>query len=173
MIVYFFFFLMIRRPPRSTLFPYTTLFRSRNSARGSLIGRGAGYTKDAPLPGRRPEARRPRPSPARSRPSVELRRRAGAGAPRHRPAQRGGARHGAPRLQGPGPRLPLLSRRLRGGTRRPAAPHQGRPIGAGSVLAGPREPQAARDRLARARPNPHRHQLPPPPPPPPIRKAHR
>src|SRR3712207_9266277 len=29
----FFFFLMIRRPPRSTLFPYTTLFRSR-PARG-------------------------------------------------------------------------------------------------------------------------------------------
>src|SRR3712207_9308773 len=28
MCVYFFFFLMIRRPPRSTLFPYTTLFRS-------------------------------------------------------------------------------------------------------------------------------------------------
>src|SRR2546429_2537572 len=27
----FFFFLMIRRPPRSTLFPYTTLFRSRRS----------------------------------------------------------------------------------------------------------------------------------------------
>src|SRR5256885_11725582 len=26
--VSFFFFLMIRRPPRSTLFPYTTLFRS-------------------------------------------------------------------------------------------------------------------------------------------------
>src|SRR5438874_13544728 len=26
--VRFFFFLMIRRPPRSTLFPYTTLFRS-------------------------------------------------------------------------------------------------------------------------------------------------
>src|SRR2546430_4293872 len=26
----FFFFLMIRRPPRSTLFPYTTLFRSEN-----------------------------------------------------------------------------------------------------------------------------------------------
>src|SRR5205809_3014038 len=25
----FFFFLMLRRPPRSTLFPYTTLFRSR------------------------------------------------------------------------------------------------------------------------------------------------
>src|SRR5207247_8854171 len=28
--VVFFFFLMIRRPPRSTLFPYTTLFRSRS-----------------------------------------------------------------------------------------------------------------------------------------------
>src|ERR1039457_2409259 len=29
-----FFFLMIRRPPRSTLFPYTTLFRSPESACG-------------------------------------------------------------------------------------------------------------------------------------------
>src|SRR5438034_3238424 len=28
---HFFFFLMIRRPPRSTLFPYTTLFRSTRS----------------------------------------------------------------------------------------------------------------------------------------------
>src|SRR5436305_5753001 len=28
-----FFFLMIRRPPKSTLFPYTTLFRSRNKWR--------------------------------------------------------------------------------------------------------------------------------------------
>src|SRR5258707_11953777 len=28
----FFFFLMIRRPPRSTLFPYTTLFRSAISS---------------------------------------------------------------------------------------------------------------------------------------------
>src|SRR5688572_31802073 len=29
--LYTFFFLMIRRPPRSTLFPYTTLFRSRSA----------------------------------------------------------------------------------------------------------------------------------------------
>src|SRR5439155_23250301 len=29
-----FFFLMIRRPPRSTLFPYTTLFRSSRRGRG-------------------------------------------------------------------------------------------------------------------------------------------
>src|SRR5256885_12400028 len=28
MLLFVFFFLMIRRPPRSTLFPYTTLFRS-------------------------------------------------------------------------------------------------------------------------------------------------
>src|SRR2546426_4799877 len=34
----FFFFLMIRRPPRSTLFPYTTLFRSRPF---DDVGRGA------------------------------------------------------------------------------------------------------------------------------------
>src|SRR5258708_31917466 len=31
--MYFFFFLMIRRPPRSTLFPYTTLFRSQFNQR--------------------------------------------------------------------------------------------------------------------------------------------
>src|SRR5688572_31443390 len=30
MCTFIFFFLMIRRPPRSTLFPYTTLFRSVN-----------------------------------------------------------------------------------------------------------------------------------------------
>src|SRR2546429_5764271 len=34
---FFFFFLMIRRPPRSTLFPYTTLFRS------VLFTRSLGY----------------------------------------------------------------------------------------------------------------------------------
>src|SRR2546427_9581890 len=32
-----FFFLMIRRPPRSTLFPYTTLFRSRTEAGAPLL----------------------------------------------------------------------------------------------------------------------------------------
>src|SRR3712207_8192963 len=32
LIEYYFFFLMIRRPPRSTLFPYTTLFRSNVQA---------------------------------------------------------------------------------------------------------------------------------------------
>src|SRR5688572_33491270 len=42
----FFFFLMIRRPPRSTLFPYTTLFRSspkwsRRCERSQLAARAA------------------------------------------------------------------------------------------------------------------------------------
>src|SRR2546430_4702437 len=31
---------MIRRPPRSTLFPYTTLFRSRRSIRAQYLQRG-------------------------------------------------------------------------------------------------------------------------------------
>src|SRR5258705_525791 len=31
------FFLMIRRPPRSTLFPYTTLFRSRPKAQTVIV----------------------------------------------------------------------------------------------------------------------------------------
>src|SRR3712207_9364030 len=34
--VFYFFFLMIRRPPRSTLFPYTTLFRSRINSIGRI-----------------------------------------------------------------------------------------------------------------------------------------
>src|SRR5256885_11910125 len=33
-----FFFLMIRRPPRSTLFPYTTLFRSWTLAGSDAVG---------------------------------------------------------------------------------------------------------------------------------------
>src|SRR2546427_4412705 len=47
---------MIRRPPRSTLFPYTTLFRSgvRPGRRGvRLAGRGA--EQPVRLPGPRPE----------------------------------------------------------------------------------------------------------------------
>src|SRR6185503_20592987 len=43
---YLFFFLMIRRPPRSTLFPYTTLFRSAEAEdRGDpRAGRLTGYS---------------------------------------------------------------------------------------------------------------------------------
>src|SRR3989442_8730631 len=50
---------MIRRPPRSTLFPYTTLFRSRppliDPARGGGSHRGsvAAAPRGAPVPDRR------------------------------------------------------------------------------------------------------------------------
>src|SRR2546425_11376915 len=50
----FFFFLMIRRPPRSTLFPYTTLFRSARIAphfRKSLSG---GWLRAAQRRNRKP-----------------------------------------------------------------------------------------------------------------------
>src|SRR3712207_7037804 len=43
--VTFFFFLMIRRPPRSTLFPYTTLFRSGGT--GPPCSSAAGHHNDA------------------------------------------------------------------------------------------------------------------------------
>src|SRR5256885_11095233 len=50
---FLFFFLMIRRPPRSTLFPYTTLFRS-NETRRSRICRtrrdGGGSRSGFPRP---------------------------------------------------------------------------------------------------------------------------
>src|SRR2546427_9565612 len=52
----FFFFLMIRRPPRSTLFPYTTLFRSASLPRRSQPCRAAWPV------GRRSPARRDRKS---------------------------------------------------------------------------------------------------------------
>src|SRR5260221_6171443 len=46
-----FFFLMIRRPPRSTLFPYTTLFRSRSAtARPRGSPRSLPWTVTARVP---------------------------------------------------------------------------------------------------------------------------
>src|SRR5437867_7955434 len=47
---------MLRQPPRSTLFPYTTLFRSQSASRPA--------TSPRPWPGDRPA--RPRSAPARS-----------------------------------------------------------------------------------------------------------
>src|SRR5258707_2492281 len=53
-----FFFLMIRRPPRSTLFPYTTLFRSADYVTPSEA-RGFLYRASCPSRARgRPSARR-------------------------------------------------------------------------------------------------------------------
>src|SRR3712207_7519188 len=55
---------MIRRPPRSTLFPYTTLFRSRDG--GQLRGAGQGRPRRLPVQarqaGRQPEVARRRRS---------------------------------------------------------------------------------------------------------------
>src|SRR5436305_4119979 len=65
-LVKFFFFLMIRRPPRSTLFPYTTLFRS---AGGDDVGK---------------EAQRARATGARNRWDVSMSRRSS----RHRNVDR-------------------------------------------------------------------------------------
>src|SRR5258706_15800631 len=49
---FLFFFLMIRRPPRSTLFPYTTLFRSCpvGDARRALLGRGRAVDRRSVAP---------------------------------------------------------------------------------------------------------------------------
>src|SRR5687768_18396238 len=49
----FFFFLMLRRPPRSTLFPYTTLFRSLPvpQLRLVIVRRGPADGRQAKIPG--------------------------------------------------------------------------------------------------------------------------
>src|SRR5215212_11510671 len=60
----FFFFLMIRRPPRSALFPYTTLFRSRS---GGAAGRRARGRRRGPRAPRRAD-----PLRARDRKSTRL-----------------------------------------------------------------------------------------------------
>src|SRR5689334_23968948 len=50
---------MIRRPPRSTLFPYTTLFRSNDlpDPGATVQGAGAGPRDEAPLRGDRKSTR--------------------------------------------------------------------------------------------------------------------
>src|SRR3712207_7548232 len=56
--VFFFFFLMIRRPPRSTLFPYTTLFRSPGEEEVAACD-----GRRSPRSARCSRARRPRTPP--------------------------------------------------------------------------------------------------------------
>src|SRR5687767_15593391 len=69
---------MIRRPPRSTLFPYTTLFRSRRA-------------RPRPAQGRRPSARVRERAAARGRGDGELRLLLPSGGGRRRVARRGAA----------------------------------------------------------------------------------
>src|SRR5438105_10375663 len=45
----FLFFLMIRRPPRSTLFPYTTLFRSPAIRARSMVGQRCSTRRLPPI----------------------------------------------------------------------------------------------------------------------------
>src|SRR5262245_63574258 len=45
-----FFFLMIRRPPRSTLFPYTTLFRSLRELEGAVPEAHRELREERPVP---------------------------------------------------------------------------------------------------------------------------
>src|SRR6266511_1633010 len=70
----FFFFLMIRRPPRSTLFPYTTLFRSEERRARSRRGDVRRDHRRARLPAR-PAARRRPPRPRRAGGHAGARRR--------------------------------------------------------------------------------------------------
>src|SRR6267142_3337046 len=88
------FFLMIRRPPRSTLFPYTTLFRSHPEPVRRRLPRAARRAPGEPL--RR--GGRGRRHPPRHHA-------AGGGAPRpHEPDAHAGARAQHLRLGGAAPR---------------------------------------------------------------------
>src|SRR6266511_236872 len=132
-----FFFLMIRRPPRSTLFPYTTLFRSdllllRGLEGGAPRARGrAGGDRpprdDLPLPAsdRRGGARDPRTDRARR---AAARRQGGRAGLALRLPDRG-ARSPVPRRRDPGPRRARAARvgggrraRAGGGALAPPAP---------------------------------------------------
>src|SRR5438105_11412586 len=63
-----FFFFLLRRPPRSTLFPYTTLFRSRRSRLDASAAAAAdcGFGRRAACAHFGGPARRPKPQSARS-----------------------------------------------------------------------------------------------------------
>src|SRR5215467_8954374 len=138
----FFFFLMIRRPPRSTLFPYTTLFRSGPLPR--LHRLRAGQPRPLPVPVQPARAHR-RPGPAPGKPAhlprpgrLDQPLPAGRPGPRgRRPALAG--RPGLGRAARPGaesqerPRLPLArptrsdGRAGRGPPHRPRHPGGHRP----------------------------------------------
>src|SRR2546430_12788383 len=88
-----FFFLMIRRPPRSTLFPYTTLFRSRQREhRAPALVRQGGDRDPGRIGGRvghRVQGRGPdQPEPRQGREKTSARQ-------RHEPADYHPSRPGA------------------------------------------------------------------------------
>src|SRR3712207_9260215 len=93
----YFFFLMIRRPPRSTLFPYTTLFRSNSSERiseRSDVAAGEAFIRVRPVPAR------PRQAPTSARRRARLAHPEGVrDAARARAAEREDGREGRPRSE--------------------------------------------------------------------------
>src|SRR2546426_499624 len=146
---------MIRRPPRSTLFPYTTLFRSRDAGRARRAPRGDPARRAAPPIGRRGRVRRS-PRGRRGRPRPFGRRR--------RPLLREGVRHGDVRRARP------LRRRSRHGRPLPPERHRQR----GQARRDPRRrPRDGRRRPGvRAHRAPRRHR-PPLPRPDHLRRARR
>src|SRR6266404_9145959 len=119
--IIFFFFLMIRRPPRSTLFPYTTLFRSHaapaprdsppGSGTSSAPSRGSARHREAarrlaPEPDRRTRAR----AAPRARPSVPKPRACAADSADVRGAASARSVGSRSPLAGPAPRTSARSR---------------------------------------------------------------
>src|SRR2546426_387114 len=131
-----FFFLMIRRPPRSTLFPYTTLFRSSatacravtSSARPTTAARAVSIDERARLPAALHRLR-PRLSAGGDPLRVRRLRQSPRGRPRSRILEDGARR---PRLASPvrrtpgGPERHPPERRLALSRARPARPAGGR-----------------------------------------------
>src|SRR5215208_2597334 len=152
-----FFFLMIRRPPRSTLFPYTTLFRSPLRPPGGVAGSVRG------LRVRRAGAARRGDAAARARARARVPR-AGARAPRRRHGdEAGAARGGARAVRRRRPRRPagdadgregppLRGRPARSSDRRrhvaraPRLPRRGAHLPADHAARGPQRPRRARPR---------------------------
>src|SRR5438270_13093717 len=126
----FFFFLMIRRPPRSTLFPYTTLFRSpparwRPSPARLWLEPGPAAGSPAGRRERRPGLR---PRPARRRPPAGFARASGAGGD--------GALEGAQDQPGGGGSRVLVADRPLAQVGRPALARLHRDRGAAARLGG-------------------------------------
>src|SRR5256886_2687974 len=115
---------MIRRPPRSTLFPYTTLFRSRD-LQGPVGGGGAGEAADGG------DGVRSSGGDLRHRRLSRLRAR------RRDRARRAAARHRRPRRQARAPRRGRVA---------PRAPRRrGHAVRHDGVQLGPRRAPAGRD----------------------------
>src|SRR6266436_9844722 len=104
--MFYFFFLMIRRPPRSTLFPYTTLFRALLPRRRGPFPRSRRHRAGAlHLQASCRSSRRPHLGRERSGPRFAI--------PFHRSHLRPGARHPPPRAlterRGSGGSVPFLT----------------------------------------------------------------